>query len=423
MLKKTRPIIGLALGLLLFGSAMSSAFAAGNPVTGNQGSPAEAAITKQLEMPLGTTTPAVTFTFNIDPKKVDGDTNETPPALNSAAGSLEFKDTDAGEPVNGKKVVTHETPNLFTGVSWTHTGEYVYEITEIAGADSTDNEFWYYSLAKYELTVLVKLGSDGKYYVAQYQSVVKIADTDEEDGDKVDARPGDETDTHPYSDMIFTNKYVKTNGPTDPETPDPTTESTLIVSKTVTGDLGDTKKQFDFSITLTYPTLLPDVTTPLPAYYRAYVVANNAVIDPKDNADASLIGQDGDDGNKYIKVSTSAATAYTLKHGQRLVFVDTPVGSPYVVTETQDNYITTVIVKTAGSAEDLHAVLTTSSQLVGDGAKNTEANSAAFTNNRESVSMTGVLINNLPFVGLIALALGALVAYVVVRARKSKVTS
>jgi len=149
------------------------------------------------------------------------------------------------------------------------------------------------------------------------------------------------------------------------------------------------------------------------------VVEGNAVINPADNAAAGLIGTDA--GGSYIRISTSGVTNFRLKDGQRLVFVDTPVGTSYTVEETAAiHYIPSLIVTRNGAAGapipgTLNTALPSGTQLVGE-----LANGAAFTNTRDFVTPTGLNLNDLPFYGLILLALGSLVTFVVVKVRKRR---
>jgi len=154
------------------------------------------------------------------------------------------------------------------------------------------------------------------------------------------------------------------------------------------------------------------------------VVEDGAVIDPSDNAAAGLSGTDttGDEYD-YIKISTSEPTAFKLKDGQKLVFVDTPVGTSYKVTETGvAGYQAKVDVTTNGGAPvttngaSIGAdVATGATERVGEA-----ANGAAFTNTNTGTTPTGLVISDIPFIGLIALAIGAVVAFVVTKSRKSR---
>ena len=426
MLKKARIFLVAAL---VFVASITPAFANNLNADGallavSEDSPAQATISKILQLPIGTQTPQLSFHFQA--RKISVDERNTPadldtmPALNGAALEVSFgpADVDTTSPAPSTLSIPKETGNLFSGVTFPHAGVYVYEISEIADTntdiDTAGNTQLYYSQASYTLTAYVANHSNGGTYV--YAVGVRIEENDlgqAADG-KVDPTPGGDGEKYFYSQMIFTNAYVETNGPTDPEKPDPANESTLFVSKTVAGDFGDKTQYFNFSMDLSAPDLLRDV----PAYYRAYVVENGAVVaDLAGNAQAGLLGSDP--GGAYIKISTSGETSFQLRHGQRLVFVDTPVGTSYNVNQaaathyTPSFIITTNGVAGANTPGTMSNPLATGMQLVG-----TQDNSAAFTNTRDSVTPTGLNLNDVPFILMIALALGALVTIVVVKARK-----
>jgi len=140
-----------------------------------------------------------------------------------------------------------------------------------------------------------------------------------------------------------------------------------------------------------------------------------------------------------ITVTSGTQFTYSLQDGQKLVFVDTPVGTSYSVNETGTLGYTPSETVTYGStplqtntdAGTKGSALSTdtaiapvfggvayTTNLVGE-----STNSAAFTNDYQTITPTGILINNLPFIGLILLAVGAFGAYVVVKSRKRKAYS
>jgi hypothetical protein len=59
---------------------------------------------------------------------------------------------------------------------------------------------------------------------------------------------------------------------------------------------------------------------------------------------------------------------------------------------------------------------TSGSKLVGE--TTAAASHADFTNTREEITPTGIIMNNLPYVGLILLAVAALIAYIAVKSKK-----
>ena len=420
MLKKSKVLITIALALLLCVTSAATAFATNlnedGLLPGTEENPIQAAITKNLRLPTGTNVPSAEFTFVVEPKTVDGVPYSSAPLNMPPLGTnneitISFSQDDAirKAPVDGlinTDSIRKETTDIFADVTFPHAGVFVYEITEMPNTNpmidalTNINEWLSYSGAKYTLTAYVKYKAppnDTETYVYALATVVTTPEPGQPGGGKVDPTPGGDKERYLFSEMVFTNDYVKNNGPVDPET-----GSTLIVSKQVAGDFASKDQIFDFTISLTIPSIVPNP----PAYYKAYLRdTDGAVIIP------------------YIEVSTTAGaeTSFSLKHGQSLVFVDTPVGVGYVATEAVAvNYIPSVSVITSGGMPNnipgaLNTALPTGPQLVGE-----LANSAAFTNTRDSVTPTGLNLNNLPFILLIGLGLGTLTTYIAVKVRQRK---
>jgi len=359
--------------------------------------------------------PDVTFNFTATKVSVDGKTGDADkaimPSLNgdNLTASFTAADQDANAPVNNVVSMLKETGDIFAGVSFPRAGIYVYEIGESnntnAGiAANAAHEALSYSQGAYTLTVTVATSAAGSgTYVASADAVVATADNPSQTaGDDIDPTPGGDGDHYLHSQMAFTNTYVKTNGAADPGNPKPATESSLSISKTVTGAYANRSQYFDFHIKLAVPWIVPDI----PEYYRAYVVADGAVVVPTNNADASLIETDA--GGDYIEVSTADATAFKLKHGQRLVFVDTPVGTGYDVSEADPIGYTPSYVVTADGEPgpeitgSLDTAIDTGSHLVGE-----SANSVDVTNARGTVVESGLDVNGQTFFGPIFFAVAA----------------
>lgn len=131
---------------------------------------------------------------------------------------------------------------------------------------------------------------------------------------------------------------------------------TLNVSKTVTGNLGDKNKYFEFKVTLT--------GVEGKTYGDSYAVSGGS---KDDNPKSIVIGQE---------------TTFMLKHGDTLSIANLPYNVTYTVTETADaDYETTKI----GDRGTIGAATQT----------------AAFTNNKNGSIDTGVTTENLPYVLLI----------------------
>lgn len=417
MKKSIRKIASVVLASALCLSMGMAAFA-DEPTTPAAETDATAYITKEFQMPEGTTTPSATFTFNITKVSVDGETTDAAKAtMPDGSASIAFSSTDAGTVAEGsdvKKIV--KSTQIFENAQWPHAGVYVYTITEAqSGVTITDAdaETANYSDAQYTATVLVANKADGSgLYV---KSFVVTKDKDDagqtvtpETGDtkKVDPSepdPTDPTDPSKGGALRFVNTYTKKINvtPVDPENPDPdkpgdtdTNDKALSVKKIVTGDLGDKTLGFTFDVKVTAPSIVSASET-----YTAKVV------DPG-SADAVAT---------YTFTSGTVQTV-TLKHGQELVFTDLYVGTDFEVQETQldANYTAkTYAVKNSGTPDEQ----TGAQKVTG---KVSEGNDlVSVVNNRTDSTPAGILVNNLPFILMIAVAAAGFVAYIAVRRRRA----
>ncbi len=427
-LRKRLPAIALAV-IMSAGTAIS-AFAAGDAVLGTPDDPAQAAITKKLIMPEGTTTPGATFTFHFEKVSVDDSDDSTVldkmPDFPNATLSFDSSDTGNIDNTSHTKTILKQTGDLLTtgNKSFPHAGVYVYDVTElqsVTGYTPGANEQYVYSLAEYELRIYVKEGPSGALYVAGVGTVITEEDSSNgtsATGDKVDATPktGDPNTTGEYSKMIFTNIYSKTAGGTDSED---TTTPALTISKVVASEYADKSKYFAFNVDVEE---LDSILNPAGSSvtYRAYVVESSSgtIVTGTDN----YTNPETDSaGKKFIKITAGTPIEVNLKHDQSLVFTDLTVGAEFTVEEAAvPYYVATYMQKvnngnpTAGNsntAED--SACKTDSALIGEG-----TNSVEFTNTYRTITPTGVIVNNLPYVMILILAAGSFMAFVVVKSRK-----
>ena len=410
----------LVLAVALCMGMITPAYA--DVVTGNEANPAEAAITKVLQMPTGTAIPATTFTFEFESLTVDGvaGTSTNMPAILDKTISYDGSEALFAEGViddGTTKTAIKQTLNILDGVTWPHAGVYEYSITE-TDASVTGMT---YSPAKYKLIVYVANGTGDSLYVAAVGAELIIEDTPGQIIDsegKVDPEPGPGgTEViGDYSQMIFTNTYVK-KGDGDPTV---YANQVLNINKTVAGTYGDKTMYFDYTLTVTKTAFEPAGTT-----YKAFVVADVSgaptVVTSTDNAASGSIKTDATWGD-YIEVVSGAPITIKLKHGQALAFNDLTVGASYTAVETgkADYIATAVVVEDSGTPDSLDAVtpgtnLSTGLRVIGE-----NANSAAFTNTYKLITPTGIIIDNLPFIMLALVAVGTLATYVLVKSRKRK---
>lgn len=358
-------VLALCLGL------STTAFAA--DVSG------EAALSVELQMDTNVTTPAVSFTYEISKVSLDGvETDEAKAAMPAILDqTIEFTAADSGTtPVGSNlKTVTKTTANIVPAADqFSHAGVYKYHIKEKSNTYTEQaGETLVCSLAEYDMSVYVENDEDPanagmlsvKYIVTQYTK-------DENGAEKTDKSP-----------VQFANKFSKNGGKDDPNG-----AKALKISKAVEGSMGDKSSRFDFTLTLNKLSALEAAGTSYTGtIHRA-------------------------DGTATETVTLSAAGAsFKLADGEYLEFDSVPVGTVYSVSETQknsDGYTTTVETLSNGAASEAESDI-----LVGE-----KANSVQYTNTKDGNVPTGIIVNNLPFILLILVALCGFAGYIVFRRRK-----
>jgi hypothetical protein len=424
--KTLRGLIALALALVLSLGVFTAALAA-DPILGDKTNPAQATITKKLRLPEGTAFPAggLSFTFHLAPLSFNGSTAPVDTAKLPEIGerSVHFNGTDTHSTADNIVTYTKATPAIFTGVSFTTAGMHTYRVTEKAGANHLADaavENLYYSQAEYEITAFVKEkndGSGGFYISAIVTTITKNDDGADGSGAKVNPE-GPDLVTGLYSAMTFANAYWRVNGGTDPKLPG---NSTLNVSLNVEGDFSSTSVYFPIAVTVNAPSIIPGAST---LTYKAYVVDGAGVVALNSNGNGARDGTNsiGD----YFVFTSGTTKTISLKHGQQLVFLDTPVGTTYTANLLgSTGYKPRADIHYNGgtvnggmtykiTALNVGDALSTGLRLVGENAPN----AVVFTNTADGITPTGIIINNLPYLGLILLAVASLGAYVAVKSKK-----
>ena len=255
------------------------------------------------------------------------------------------------------------TTELADATKYPHAGVYTFTVSEVKG----DVDGMTYDAKSY--TVKVYVVNDGA-------------------GLKVDSITADDGETK-VSDMSFDNTYVK--------------DSSLTIEKKVTGTQADRTKHFDFTINMT------KASTDTRASYTGTIVKGDKC---KENHQNVVLTFD----------NTGKATANVeLCDGDKITFNNIAAGTRYTVTEAgaTDGYTPSVAVVEYGAkavqtnADSDADGITADNKLIGE-----NANSVVFTNAYADAPVTGVIINNLPYVVLVAAAVCALAALVLINRRR-----
>ena len=255
------------------------------------------------------------------------------------------------------------TTELADETKYPHAGVYTFTVNEVKGnvAGMT------YDTKSYTVNVYVVNDGDG----------LKV--------DSITANDG----TAKVTDMSFDNTYVK--------------DSSLTIEKKVTGTQADRTKHFNFTINMT------KASTDTRASYTGTIVKGDKCKETHQNVVLTF-----DNNGK-------ATANVELCDGDTITFDNIAAGTRYTVTEAgaTDGYTPSVaVVENGGIAEQINATseadgITADNKLIGE-----KANSVVFTNAYADTPITGVIINNLPYVVLAAAAVCALVALVLINRRR-----
>lgn len=400
--------------------AMALTMAASMPGMVKAAEPMEsvtAYLTKDLAMSDLTATPVSSFQFDFtqktDVEGVEADTVEI------ASKTIAYDGTEAGATANDKKNVV-KTEDVLDGVDYDHAGVYLYSVVENEAASTftntatdADDQVMTYSGAEYNMYVYVANQPDGSGLYIENVVVEKIKG---DDGEELETPEKIENPTEPGENgegngFRFTNTFnVKGGSEVDPEKPDPENPdgpdvedpdygNALRISKETVGKYADLTQEFAFSLTITKaPTDLGDGT------YAA-----------------TLVKADG--STEAITLNADVATSFSLANGEKLV-VDKDqmvVGTKFAVVETG------VAKYTASASVASNGVVTTATGTEGEGISIAATKIGALNNHAEvtntfddtSTPPTGIVMNNLPAILLVALALAAAVAYIVSRKRRA----
>ena len=367
--KKMLPIV--VAGAMTMGLAMpTSVFAADGGTTTKV---AEAYISKTFNTEVGKDE---TFSFKATP--VAGNTAKV------TIPDISFKETETGS-ITKKAKVSFPT-------NWPDAGKYEYTVTETGAAPAiTDGEHqkMIMSQAEYTMDVYVTNGDKG----LEISNIIVNKKKD----DKGTAATGKVDISNTYKNGFnFTNTYVQEAGTgTDPTNPDPTydKDGSLNVTKTIVANGGtlDADKEFDFTATFIFPK----------------------------GTDANTLGGVKDADGNTIAINKAGTYTFKLKANKNMKFTGVPVGTKISVVESATpNY--------KGSAE---SVFNGAPQTKVEASKYNEAitventlgqkqNKVDVTNTYNYVPTTGIIMNTLPYVLMIALCGAALMAFVAFKRRR-----
>ena len=375
MFKKVLAVV--AAGAMTMGMAMPTFAADGGKTT-------EAWITKTYYTEVGK---AEKFSFTAEQVKTGTGIITTDAAVTMP--EISFTDTETGT-ISKRGQITFPT--------YPEAGKYEYTVTETQTADpivaNSEHEKMIMSQAEYTMDVYVTDGATGTEISNIVVNKVKD-DAGQTETGKVDIG---NTDTNTF---IFTNTYVQEAGTgTNPTDPDPTynENGSLKVSKAVVNANGTTTTPDDeFTFTATF----------------AFPAGTNA---------STLGGIKANGGD--VTLAEGGTYTFHLKANKNMKFTGVPVGTTITVKESAaKNYKGSAEITINGTKLTSVAATSYNTEFTVVNSQNSQKlgqkqNTVDVTNTYNDVPVTGIIMNTLPYVLMIALCGVALIAFVGFKRRR-----
>lgn len=369
-----------------------------------------AAITVEYKMGNDVVTPAndVSFTFTKTCAPTGMNLNDMPTI---SVGNVKF---NAGEDkikdisVTDIKVLRKQSDNFLasfktemdTSTKMT-TGEYVYTVKSTSSVTKAKtNDVFTVSNAEYKLDIFVAQNTDGKLYIKGL-SIINTkndAGTDTGNNTKVNGKPGSKEDgiASNFSGLKFVNEYVAKAGsvdPTDPSVPDP--ENPLSYAFKVTNNTeskGTQTGSFDYTMTVTKPSGI--ATT--------------------DNTYVYYVNGRQETGTYGTEVTFTLPDAKSMMikscyAGSKVTVEQKGVANWTATAETTFNGVKDIQKLSAAVGKDLK---------VADKTLGQNENKVDYKNIYKDVAVTGIIVNNFPFIIMIAIAVVAFAGIVAMNSKK-----
>ena len=308
--------------------------------------------------------------------------------------SIEFTETD----LNSNKGTYKKLSDKITFAIFPQAGKYEYTVRESATTEpaitNSKHQKLIMSQAEYKMDVYV-VENAGTLAI---DKIIVNKTKDDNNGSatgKVDI--GGDVNGNGFN---FVNTYVQEAGTgTDPTNPgtdpddDYTKYGSLNVSKTIDAQAGTVDSDAEFTFTAKFEF-------------------------PKGTDAETLEAKAGD---ATLTLDENNQHTFTLKHGQNMKYTGLPVGTKITVTETGvANYKGSVsVVLNGGTATtDTAAKYHADFEAVKDGKLGQQKNTVDVTNTYNYVPTTGIIMNTLPYVLMVALCAVALFGFVAFKRKK-----
>lgn len=357
-------------GAMTMGLAMpTSVFAAGGETATKR---TEAYISKTFNTEVGKNE-----RFSFKAEQVGGKTE------NVTIPDISFTESETGTKTKRAKVSFPE---------WTDAGKYEYTVTETGAIPEITDEThqkMIMSKAEYTMDVYVSNGDNG----LEISNIIVNKKKDDKGTTATGKVDISDTDNNGFK---FTNTYVQEAGTgTDPTNPDSTynKDGSLNVTKAVVANGGtlDADKEFDFTATFNFPT----------------------------GTDANTLGGVKDANGNKITINEDGTYTFTLKANKNMKFTGVPVGTKISVKESATpNYKGSAVSVFNGQSQAKVEASKYNEDITVKNTLGQKQNKVDVTNTYNYVPTTGIIMNTLPYVLMIALCGAALMAFVAFKRRR-----
>lgn len=366
-----------------------------------------AAITVEYKMGNDVVTPAndVSFTFTKTSAPTGMNLNDMPAIsvgnVKFNAGEDLIKDTS----VTDIKVLRKQSDNFLasfktamdTSTKMT-TGEYVYTVKSTSTVTKAkNNDVFTASNAEYKLDIFVAQNTDGKLYIKGLSIINTKNDAGADTGNntKVDGKPGSTTGgiASNFSGLKFVNEYVAKAGSVDPIVPNPNDPKSYAFKVTNnTESKGTQTGSFEYTMTVTKPS---GITT-----------ADNTYVYYVDGTK-----QTGTYGTavKFTLPDTKSMMIQSCYAGSKVTVDQKGVANWTATAETTFNGVKDTQKLSAAVGKNLQVANKTLGQ---------KENKVEYKNIYKDIAVTGIIVNNFPFIIMIAIAVVALAGIVAMNSKK-----
>lgn len=377
---KMKKILGAVLTLAVTASLMSIT-AAADPVVYDDFS--KVGISKTLNVADSVDISNVKdFTFKFTAEKGEGTSIEDAEKVFTNNGLSDEITITVGDQSNGSAVGYKTFADIFgPATNFSHAGEYIYTVEETTQPfddnPATPNIVEKLTVDKTKYKVRIHVVNDGDSLGYKQITVTNPDDEKVDPTINPDDGSGDPNKKVGVSGANFTNTYKVGFDTTDGS-------RVLKVVKSITGDYGDKTKEFPVTV--------------------KFVIPQTATQDDVKVAAGSVTWSDSND--------FEGSCTRTLKDGDTIEFTKLPVGTIFYVSENQDRAYRSKITGFVAT-EDTDYVSGSRTDIPGKAAITTNNNVVYIENNRNGIIPTGLVVNSLPYAGLVVLAAAGLTFFAI----------